>query len=147
MRDYAVTLLRPFLPHRFFEGLHFPLLNPLQKGLRTPAGWYAKPGDLFAGMGFISYVVNRFQGTQSIGLLPCCNNILLICENGLLPKKPLCAERGEGCGARRIKCRLGSTAAAFACAGEPQRTKIIPCFSRLTVSMTASVNCSQPLFA
>jgi len=43
-------------------------------------------------------------------------------------QNPRCAESGEGCGAVKIKCRLGSIIALLRCAGAPQSKKTRPCF-------------------
>ena len=48
-----------------------------------------------------------------MGVCPCFCRYVLALEKCLQPKKPLWAERGEGCAAFKIKCRLPSTNASF----------------------------------
>ena len=46
-------------------------------------------------------------------------------ENGREPKKPLCADSGEGCAAKRMRCRSGSMSVCFFCAHLPHRTNTL----------------------
>ena len=50
---------------------------------------------------------------QSMGLKPCASRKALALENGRLPKKPLCADNGDGCAERITRCLPVSTKAAF----------------------------------
>src|SRR3546814_2613824 len=53
---------------------------------------------------------------QSIAPRPFSSRKALACEKCLHPRKPLCAERGEGCAALSTRCRVRSTNSALRCA-------------------------------
>ena len=88
---------------------------------------------------FLSYSI-----CQSIGVTPFFSRNSLVLLNGLLPKNPLYAESGLGCGLRMIRCFGLSSLAAFSPAGRPQSMNTIGRSSSFTISMIASVKVSQP---
>src|SRR5690606_40926341 len=53
------------------------------------------------------------RSDQSIGFCPSASSSALILENGRLPKNPLFADSGEGCGAVMIAWRVVSISAVF----------------------------------
>ena len=69
--------------------------------------------------------------------------ISLALENGRLPKKPRWAESGEGWGAVKTWCRLSINERFFS-AGFPHKTKIRFEGCSFNLSITWSVNFSQP---
>ena len=77
--------------------------------------------------------------------MPCCLNSWLILENGLLPKNPLYALRGEGCTDSMQVCFVTSIRLFFRRADAPHNTKTIFSFFWLMQRMTSSVKVSQPL--
>ena len=81
---------------------------------------------------------------QSMGSIPFFSRKLFAWLNGLLPKNPLYADRGDGCGPLIMRCFGLSSLLAFSPAGFPHRINTIGLSSLFTTSMIASVNCSQP---
>ena len=51
---------------------------------------------------------------------PAAFNAAFAFENGFEPKKPLCADSGDGCGAFKIVWRDASISGIFFCAGHPK---------------------------
>ena len=79
-----------------------------------------------------------------MGSDPRLANKLFVLEKWLQPKKPLLADRGDGCAASKIK--LSSWIKAFfCCACFPQSRKIIFFFFWIS-SIAAFVKFSQPIF-
>jgi hypothetical protein len=77
--------------------------------------------------------------------LPIHSRISLHLLKGLLQKKPLSAEKGEGCADLRIKCLSVSIRLAFCCANAPQRMKMMPSFLSERFLMIASVKSCHPI--
>lgn len=78
-----------------------------------------------------------------ISSIPHCFRYSLVAENGRLPKNPLWAENGDGCGEAMIKCFVLSMSDCLEMAYFPQRMNT-RCFrSRERVRMTSSVNASH----
>ena len=67
-------------------------------------------------------------------------------EKHLLPKKPLYAERGEGCALSKTRCLPLSISARFERALPPHRMNTVFCVFWDISSITLSVNHAQPHF-
>ena len=115
----------PALDSDTFEGLRARSLGPGVMGGRVSC-LDGVPGDrvtLWIGTAGGGVWVSKDGATtfkpvfdkycQSIGASPFDSRKRLALEKCLQPKKPLCAESGEGCGALRTRCLWGSTKAAF----------------------------------
>src|SRR5262249_7005939 len=82
---------------------------------------------------------------QSISGSPRSRKMRLIVENGLLPKKPPWADRGEGCGASRSAWRGWSLSFFFFCACPRHRTTMDGSGCALRPAMMESVKVAHPL--
>ncbi len=82
---------------------------------------------------------------QSIGSRPAATSASLARLNGLVPKKPLWADSGDGWGDSITVWRVVSMSDLFRRADAPQRTNTTRSGLALTTSITRSVNVSHPL--
>ena len=74
------------------------------------------------------------------------SSISLQVLNGLLQKKPLSAENGEGCGDLMIKCLSLSIRVSFCWAKAPRKMKTRPVFWSESFFITSSVKWCRPMF-
>ena len=86
-----------------------------------------------------------FSICQSIGSKWFLIKKSLVLLNGLLPKKPLYADNGLGCGASKIKCAGLFSIAFFLCAGAPHKINTMGRSCSFKIRIVASVNSSQPI--
>src|SRR5580692_9837132 len=91
---------------------------------------------------FSFYGVNNFQ---SIGDNPCFTNNAFVLEKCLHPKKPLSAEKGDGCAAFKTKCFVSSINICLSCANFPHNKKTTPSFSFDIFEITAFVKSIHPI--
>ena len=82
---------------------------------------------------------------HSIGVSPCSIKYLLHFENGLLPKKPLYADNGDGCADSNTKWQEVSIKTFLFLASLPHRINTRCGLSRFRYSIVAVVKVSQPL--
>src|SRR4030095_5906500 len=94
----------------------------------------------------VSSIWQPVHSLQSIGSMPFLISHSFALEKCLQPKKPACAERGEGCAARSIKCLLSSIKILFSCANFPHNRNTTCFFSSDIFLITVSVNSAQPIF-
>ncbi|STT56046.1 Uncharacterised protein [Klebsiella pneumoniae] len=83
-------------------------------------------------------------GIQSIGVSPRSTSHWLVCTKWLQPKKPRCAESGDGCGAFSTQWRWTIDNRAFLCAWEPHSRKTTPSQCSLIKAITLSVRSPSP---
>src|SRR6188472_3547658 len=93
-----------------------------------------------------SSIQNPVHSLQSIGSIPFLISHSFAFEKCLQPKKPACADNGEGCAALRIKCLLSSIKTLFSCANFPHNKNTTCFFSSEIFLITVSVNSAQPIF-
>ena len=77
--------------------------------------------------------------------MPCSYKALFVLENGLEPKKPLCADKGDGWTDLMTQCLDVSIKVSFFCAKAPHRINTINGFFLDILLITLSVNISQPI--
>src|SRR5690606_10463889 len=82
---------------------------------------------------------------QSIGSRSCFFKNSFVFEKCLHPKKPWCAENGDGWAAVRTWCLRWSMSAALFLAYRPHNRKTTPCLWADSSAIALSVNASHPL--
>ena len=90
------------------------------------------------------FLTHRFSIRQSTGSRAASTSAALALLNGLVPKKPLCAESGEGWTDSTMTCLPVSINERFFRAAAPQRMNTTLCSLASTQRITSSVNVSQP---
>ena len=80
-----------------------------------------------------------------IGSTPWASKYWLVWLKWWFPKNPRCADKGEGCGDCKTRCRLRSIKSPFRWAYDPHRINTKCSRSSANLWITASVNVSQPL--
>ena len=72
--------------------------------------------------------------------------MLFVLEKGLLPRNPLVADSGDGCGDVITWFLDVSTRLVFSCACFPHRMNTRLFFDESSIFMRVSVNCPHPFF-
>ena len=108
-------------------------------------GWYGNGSILLTGnVWFFSPYPIYWGSLQSIGSSPCFIRYSFALEKWRQPRKPRCADNGDGCGACRTRCFLPSMTAPFFWAYAPQSMKTTCSFSSFNTEIARSVKLSHP---